>query len=118
MLFKVDENLPHDVLAALRDAGHDATSVVEQGMVGSIDTVVAAACQAESRAIVTSDKDFADIRAFPPNEYAGIIVLRTVLQGKAAIMRVFSSVVPLLATEKLAGCLWIVQENGVRIRES
>jgi hypothetical protein len=35
MKFKIDENLPIEVAVALREAGHDAMSVVEQGSAGT-----------------------------------------------------------------------------------
>jgi predicted nuclease of predicted toxin-antitoxin system len=117
MRFKTDENLPLEVREALRSAGHDASTVVEEGLVGQQDTAVAAACRSEGRAIVTLDKHFADMRAFPPQNHAGVIVLRSTLQGNAAIMRLFSKVLPLLATEPLTGYLWIVDETKVRVRK-
>ena|SRR5579872_2043565 len=116
MLFKTDENLPLAVRDSLRAAGHDASSVVDQGMVGRLDSEIASVCRAEGRAIVTLDKDFADIRTFPPQDYAGIIVIRSALQSKAAVLRVFKPVLQLLAVEPLAGHLWIVDETNVRIR--
>ena len=60
--FKVDENLPQDVVDALRVDGHDAISVFDQGMSGVKDPRVAAVCREEDRCIVTLDFDFADVR--------------------------------------------------------
>ena len=117
MLFKVDENLPLAVRDVQRAGGHDASTVFDQGLVGQLDRRIADICRTEGRAIVTLDKDFADVRTFPPEDYAGLVVLRTTLQGKAAIMRVFSAVIPLLGTEPLAGCLWIVEDTRVRVRK-
>jgi len=34
MKFKIDENLPLEVAVALREAGHDAMNVVDQGLGG------------------------------------------------------------------------------------
>ena len=36
MKFKIDENLPREVAALLRDAGHDAMTVVDQGLGGQL----------------------------------------------------------------------------------
>jgi predicted nuclease of predicted toxin-antitoxin system len=80
MRFKTDENLPAEIAEFLRQRGHDALSVGEQGLAGVPDPAVAAVCQAEKRAIVTLDLDFSDIRRYPPEHYSGIIVLRPVLQ--------------------------------------
>jgi len=117
MLFKVDENLPVEAVDSLRAAGHDALSIHDQQMVGSLDPHVASVCQSEGRALVTLDLDFADIRAYPPGDYPGIIVLRPRNQAKPTVLRLLDQVLPLLANEPLLGNLWIAQETGLRIRE-
>jgi predicted nuclease of predicted toxin-antitoxin system len=64
--------------------------------------------------LVTLDLDFSDITAFPPEEYAGIIVLRVRSQSRH-IVSIFQAVLPLLETEPLDGNLWIVEEHRVRV---
>ena len=76
MKAKVDEDLPPDVTAALRGAGHDAVNVVEQRMGGWKDGPLWDAVPREGHFFVTSDKGFGDIRAYPPGTHAGILVLR------------------------------------------
>ena len=65
---------------------------------------------------MTLDLDFGDIRAYPPHEQAGLIVLRVEDQRKQRLLAVFERVVKLLDTEVLRGRLWVVDERGVRIR--
>jgi len=55
--FKIDENLPGDVVDLLRSGGFDARHVLDQGMGGSDDVPLAMACVKERRAIVTLDLD-------------------------------------------------------------
>ena len=62
MKFKVDENLPIEAAELLRQAGYEATTVHEEKLSGSTDLNLASICQQESRALVTLDVDFADIR--------------------------------------------------------
>jgi predicted nuclease of predicted toxin-antitoxin system len=117
MNFKTDENLPVEVAELLRQLGHDALSVGEQQLAGHPDTDVAAICQSEQRALVTLDLDFADVRAYPPAAYSGLVVLRPRLQTVSAIGRLAEQMVRCLDAEPLAGRLWIVEEQRVRIRE-
>ena len=63
------------------------------------------------------DLDFADIRASPPKDYAGLLVLRLSRQDKLHVLSVFERLLLVLETEPLEGKLWIVDENRVRIRE-
>ncbi len=116
MRFKVDENLHPDVAGELRRLGHDAMTVFDQGMQGSADENVAAVCQREARALVTLDLDFADVRAYPPQDYPGIVVLRPTNQNRAMMLQFVSRFVPLLSTAPLVGHLWIVDDSRVRIR--
>ena len=64
-----DENIPRYVMTSLTERGFDVKSVTP-----SIpDDAVAAAAQKERRIIITFDSDFANILAYPPSEYFGIV---------------------------------------------
>lgn len=114
--FKIDENLPIELVAMLTAAGHDALSVYDQKMEGEPDEVVSRVCQAESRAVVTLDIGFANVHSYPPGQYSGIVVLRVRSQDKANIISTFHKALPLFESEPLIGKLWVVDETKVRIR--
>jgi predicted nuclease of predicted toxin-antitoxin system len=116
MRFKVDENLPVEIAACLEAAGYDAKTVHNQQLVGESDASLAEVCRREGRAILTLDLDFADIRSYPPEQYAGLIVLRARHQEKPRLLALFDRVIPLLKREHLVGSLWIVEEGGIRVR--
>jgi len=117
MKFKIDENLPIEVAEILIAAGHDATTINAQHLQGVDDPDLADACVRERRVLVTLDLDFADIRAYPPHEFPGFIVMRLGSQSKRHILRVLRAIAPLIAHEPIEQHLWIVEETGVRIRE-
>lgn len=116
MKFKIDENLPVELVTALCDHGHDAISVVDQNLAGSTDGVVANVCKIEHRVLVTLDLEFADIRTYPPDEYPGIIVLRPKVQTISAIVSLTNQAIRLLENLSVVGQLWILDEFHVRIR--
>lgn len=113
---KVDENLPGEAAELLAGAGHDAVTVSDQRMVGEPDANIANVSLREGRAIMTLDLGFADIRAYPPSNYAGIIVLRLARLDKSRVLSVLQRLLPVLDQEPLAGKLWIVEEASVRVR--
>jgi len=115
MKFKTDENLPTEAADLLRAAGHDALTVGEQRLSGSVDAVVGSVCQREGRVPVTLDLDFADIQTYPPDRYPGFVVLRLARQDKTRVLRVIARTIPLLTSEAVVGRLWIVEEHQVRI---
>ena len=117
MRFKIDENLPIEVAQALRDGGHDASTVLEEGLGGKSDTDVAALCQQETLVLITLDSDFADIRAYPPRDFSGLIVLRLRQQDNRNVMNLIPRLMQLFPTESPVGQLWIVEEERIRIRD-
>ncbi len=74
--FKLDENLPRDAAALLRDAGHDVQTVLDERLGGNPDPGVLEACRTENRVLITFDLDFSDIRLYPPAGHSGVWVLR------------------------------------------
>lgn len=115
--FKVDENLPVEVTLLLREAGYDALSVHDQDLVGRPDKDILVVCREENRALITLDLDFADIRQYPPKSQAGLIVLRLRHQDKLHVLNVCRQIARTLAQEDVTGCLWIVDENQIKVRE-
>jgi predicted nuclease of predicted toxin-antitoxin system len=114
--FKLDENLSPSLAALFAAAGHDAHSVVEQNLGGQPDERVVDVCRREGRALITLDLDFSNILAYPPAEFAGLVVLRLADQAHATVESGIQRVLDLLPAETLAGTLWIVEDRRVRIR--
>jgi predicted nuclease of predicted toxin-antitoxin system len=116
MRFKTDENLPEEFALALREAGWDALTVVEQRLGGSSDPRVAEICTAESRTLITLDLGFGNIKAYPPREHAGIIVLRPARQDKLSVLELAGRLIEALKQREIGRELWVVDEQKVRIR--
>jgi predicted nuclease of predicted toxin-antitoxin system len=116
MLFKIDESLPVEAAALLRDRGHDAATVYDELLQGSPDDAIYEVCQVEQRVLISLDKDFADIRRYPPQSSAGCIVLRLARLDKASVLTALEQVAEVIAVEPLNQRLWIVDETRVRIR--
>jgi predicted nuclease of predicted toxin-antitoxin system len=76
MRFKLDENFGQRCREVLTAAGHDVATVADQQMSGAADSDLLAACQRETRCLVSLDLDFANPLRFPPSGYAGIVVVR------------------------------------------
>lgn len=116
MQFKIDENLTIEIAELLINAGHNAKTVNEQQLQGVRDPILIDVCKRENRVLVTLDTDFSDIRAYPPQEFSGIIVLRVGSQAKHHIIKVFQNIISLFQREPLNQHLWIVEETRIRIR--
>jgi len=109
---KLDENVHGDVAAALGARGHDVTTARQQGLGGRPDSEVAAAVRSEGRCLVTFDLDFADPRVFPPENLAGLVVLR--LRHPTARRQIDRIAEFLDEQPDLGGQLWILEEDRAR----
>ena len=118
MKFKIDENLPQAAAELLQSAGFETQTVRDEGLGGKPDEVIAAAVRAEDRVLVTLDRGFGDIRAYPPDTFSGIIVLRPRQRDRSSALTLLRRLIPLLSKEPLAGALWIVEPDRIRFHNS
>lgn len=116
MKFKLDENLPVEAAVLLNEAGYDAHTVNQEELCGKPDSRISEVCRLEHRALITLDTDFCNILNYPPQDHAGIIVIRTLNQSKPTILWFIGKVLIPFLGEELSGKLWIVQKDGIRIR--
>jgi predicted nuclease of predicted toxin-antitoxin system len=115
---KVDENLPDQLADLLAELGHDAVTVADQGWRGIADRDLWRGVQAEGRWLVTADKEFADLRRYPPGSHAGVILLRLAEQSRVDYLRLAGAAVASLDLDNLAGAIVVVADRGVRIRHA
>ena len=113
--FKLDENIPTAVSDLLLAAGHDILTAQAQGLAGFPDDELLRRVSGEGRVLLTLDKDFSDIRRHPPGATPGIVVLRPGVPSPTALVGMMQQLVPLLRSEDLQGCLWVVDHQRVRI---
>jgi len=118
MKVKVDENIPFQVTAELRGAGHDVHTVAEEGLTSRPDMEVWAAARREGRFLITQDLDFSDIRQFRPGTHAGLLVVRLRAPGAIALAARISAALRTTSLESLTGCLAVLSERKLRIKRT
>ena len=116
MKVKLDENLPFAQVALLQEHGHEARTVLDQGLGGEDDRPLWAIVRREERFLITADLDFSDLRVYPPGTHAGILVVRPHRQGWRAMYSIVSNVLARHSLDALAGCLVIADEHRIRVR--
>lgn len=116
MRVKIDENLPASLAAALRALGHDADTVMEEGLSGSSDPEVWAAAQAESRLLITQDLDFSDTRTFAPGAHAGILLVRVGHATNRQLVALVASAFEREDVTSWTGCFVVLTDVKVRVR--
>lgn len=116
MRFKLDENLPVELVAELARLGHDADTVHAEELTGEPDPRIVEAASAEGRILLTLDKGLADITAYPPGTHAGIVLFRPVSAGRETAFGFVQRHLARLESGLAAGRITVVTETGIRRR--
>lgn len=118
MHFLLDANMPRSAVDAIRAAGHDCTHVRDTPLADAGDIEIAAYARAQRLALITRDFDFADERAYPPQNHAGIVVLALpdTADATLAARLVASFLAEGECVAALPGRLAIVEFGRVRLR--
>ncbi len=116
MKSKVDENLPVEFAALLRQAGHEADTVYDENLAGTEDSILLHHCRQQVRLLITLDLDFANVQAYPPESQVGIVVLRSKAQDKLTLLTLLRRFLLLLRDVSPEKQLWIVEQDRVRYR--
>lgn len=118
MRFLIDADLPRSASDVVRRHGHEAVDVRDVGPSIAQDPQIAHYAQIQRLCLITGDYGFADIRAYPPEQYAGIVVLNLPRTATAAyINRLLDSFLEQEAVlAQLSGKLAIVEPGRIRLR--
>ena len=116
MRIKLDENFGRRCAEVLVAAGHEVTTVAEQGMAGAPDEDLIQVCADEGRCLLTLDLDFANPLRFEPKSHSGIAVVR--LPSKPCrddLVVAVQTFVAALLNEAIKQKLWIVETGRIRV---
>ncbi len=118
MHFLIDANLPRSLADRIRLLGHSVTDVRGIGLGDADDEVIAALARREGMILLTRDFDFADVRNYPPAQYAGIAVVNFPSDTSAGV--IVAMIEAALSDpgflDKLPGRLAIIELGRVRLR--
>jgi predicted nuclease of predicted toxin-antitoxin system len=115
MRFKLDENADPRWRIPLEEAGHSVSTVADEDLRGSPDSVIAQTCKSLGLCLITADLGFAQILEYPPDRYPGIIVLRHPSPTLAGMTQLIRQITTAVKTRSPEGHLWIVEPERIRI---
>ena len=115
---KVDENLPREIAQLMQAHGHDAVTVLDQGWRGLPDDELWERIQTERRWLVTADKEFADLRIYPPGTHVGVILLRSAAEGLDDYLDLAEMALARVKFDDVPGAVVVLTRRGVRIRRA
>jgi hypothetical protein len=102
----------------LNRRGCDALTVRNQGWQGIADDELWGRVQDEQRWLVTADKEFADLRRYPPGRHAGLILLRSSEESRADYLELAGIVLDRLKLDEVGGAVVVATRRGIRVRRN
>jgi hypothetical protein len=116
MLFKLDENLPSELVADLEAVGHGVETVFTEELSGAPDEVVVQVARTEGRVLFTLDNGIGDIRRYPPEARGGVVLFRPSSSGRGEVLSFVRRKLPEVLSIDLNGKLLVVSDRALRMR--
>jgi predicted nuclease of predicted toxin-antitoxin system len=116
MRFLVDVCVDIRVREWLREQGHDANHLRDEGLQKLPNGQIFVKAEAESRFIVTLDLDFGEILALAGDRIVSTIVFRVRDTRATALIARLTSVLPAVAADLMRGAIEIIEPARFRVR--
>jgi predicted nuclease of predicted toxin-antitoxin system len=117
MRFLADMGVDQRVVAWLREAGHDAVHLRDQGLQRLADQAIFDKAIAERRIILTFDLDFGEIAALAGGRVTSVILFRLLDARFRRVIERLAVVLPATAESLASGAVVLVEPARHRVRE-
>jgi predicted nuclease of predicted toxin-antitoxin system len=116
--FLVDASLPRAAAGKIRAYRHHATDVRDIGLGAAADQEIAEHARLNGLALVSADLDFANVLAFPPADYHGLMIIRPPDGATVAVLLtlVEQALKDADVMSNLSAHLVIVEPGRIRVR--
>jgi predicted nuclease of predicted toxin-antitoxin system len=115
MKFKLDENIPVDLVRVLSGIGHDVDTVPQEALTGRPDSVIWSCSQEAERLLITQDLDFSDRRRFAPGTHNGILLVRLAHPSRQGLLDRIGMLFLNEPVEEWHGSLVVVTDRKLRV---
>lgn len=118
--FFADHCIPNFIIQTLRDTGYEVFRLKDHIPADSADRVVISKAQELGSILISLNTDFADIVAYPPADYNGVIALQVrdhpeIIPQLMARLKEYLSAYPNM--NHYEGKLLLVEVHRIRVRE-
>jgi predicted nuclease of predicted toxin-antitoxin system len=102
--------------ASLREAGHDAVHLRDEGLLKMEDPEILAKARSENRIVLTFDLDFGDLLAASGEKLPSVIIFRLRNQTPASVRPKLFAILSECETDLNTGAVIVVEEARYRVR--
>jgi predicted nuclease of predicted toxin-antitoxin system len=115
MKIKLDNNLSRHLRTSLEAFGHDVDTAFDEGLARATDKELLYHATKDNRILFTLDRDFLNLKTYPPDSHAGVIVFRTSRQGATTLTRIVEAFVRSADLRKFRKRTAVVEQTRIRI---
>ncbi|HET6854565.1 MAG TPA: DUF5615 family PIN-like protein [Pyrinomonadaceae bacterium] len=115
MKIKLDHNLSRHLRDALEEFGHDVDTAFDEGLGRATDKEVLHEASEQGRILFTLDKDFLNLKTYPPNRHGGVVVFRPSRQGAIAVTNMVEAFVRSADLRQYRRRTAVVERTRIRI---
>jgi hypothetical protein len=115
MRIKLDQNLSQYLCEELTALGHQADTVLGEGLSGADDPSVLRRATDDDRILFTLDRDFLDLKKYPQQNHRGVVVFRPARQGALAVAKFVLAFVRSSDLRKCYNRTTVVERTRARI---
>ena len=116
MKFLADMGISLTTVQALRDAGHDAVHLPEQGLQRLADENILDKARQEGRVVLTFDLDFGDLLAAGLHNSPSVVIFRIHDGTSSSVRPKLMEIVEKESTGLELGVIIIVEDSRYRVR--
>lgn len=116
MHIKLDEQLSQQLKSIVAQEDYEVSTVLDQDRSGMMDELLWEHIQDRDEFLITADKEFANIRKYPPGSHHGVLLLRPAYESLPAYKRLMNSFFEQYSLEELVEKTSVMDESGLRIR--
>ena len=116
MRFLADMGVAHGVVEWLREGGHDAVHLLDQGLERLPDRAVLAKADAEDRILLTFDLDFGEIVALSGQRSVSVVLFRLSNARQGRVIDRLRSVIAEVRGPLSEGAIVTAEETRLRVR--
>ena len=115
MKIKLDNNLSRHLRESLEAFGHDVDTAFDEGLARATDKELLHQASEEGRILFTLDRDFLNLKTYPPDSHAGVVVFRTSRQGVTTLKKIVEAFVRSADLRKYRKRTAVVERTRIRI---
>jgi len=116
MRFLADMGVARSVVTWLRESGHDAVHLLDEGLERLPDAEIFAKARRESRILLTFDLDFGEIASLAGAAGTGVVLFRLRNARAAAVQARLARCLAAAGAELVRGAFIVVEESRLRTR--